>query len=116
MAVYTKRLVTGGLLDDRTQQDRLDSIQPIDPDRPDGPGYGYGLARIPPNLIGHDGQIPGYVTLAVYDPDIDLLVVVLTNLYETPAQKLPAVQLLKPVVDLFYGGSTSASPPPHASS
>ena len=78
--------------------------------------YGYGLARIPPNLIGHDGQIPGYVTLAVYDPDIDLLVVVLTNLYETPAQKLPAVQLLKPVVDLFYGGSTSASPPPHASS
>ena len=100
--MYTKRLVVGGLLDDEMQQLRLDSIQPIDPSQPDGAGYGLGLARIPPNLIGHDGQIPGYVTLAAYDPEIDLLVVILTNLYETPAQKLPAVQLFGPVVDLFY--------------
>ena len=42
------------------------------------------------------------MTLAAYDPKIDLLVVILTNLYETPDQKLPAVQLLAPVVDLFY--------------
>jgi D-alanyl-D-alanine carboxypeptidase len=102
MATYTERLVTGGLLDDTTQQRRLASIRAIDPTRPDGPGYGLGLARIPPNLIGHDGQIPGFVTLAAHDPDIDLTVVILTNLYETPAQKLPAVQLLAPIVDLFY--------------
>jgi D-alanyl-D-alanine carboxypeptidase len=102
MATYTKQLITGGLLDATTQQLRLDSIQPVDPTKPDGPGYGLGLARIPPNLIGHDGQIPGFVTLAAYDPDIDLLVVILTNLYETPEQKLPAVKLLTPIVDLFY--------------
>ena len=65
-------------------------------------GSPLGLARIPPNLIGHDGQIPGFVTLAAYDPDLDLLVVILTNLYETPDQKLPAVKLLSPIVELFY--------------
>jgi hypothetical protein len=56
-----------------------------------------------PNLISHDGQIPGYTTLAVYDPHIDLPVVILTNLYETPAQKLPVAPLLSPIVDRFYG-------------
>ena len=105
MAVYTKKLVTGGLLDDRTQQLRLNSIKPVDPTKPNGSGYGLGLARIAPNLIGHDGQIPGYTTLAVYDPHIDLLVVILTNLYETPLQKLPVAPLLSPIVDLFYGRS-----------
>ena len=110
MAVYTKALVTGGLLDDKTQQARLASIRPVDPSKPDGPGYGLGLARIPPNLIGHDGQIPGYTTLAAYDPKIDLLVVILTNLYETPVQKLPAVRLLSPITDLFYGKQASALP------
>lgn len=103
MAVYTRKLVAGGLLDEDMQQRRLDSLQPVNPARPDGTSYGLGLARIPPNLIGHDGQIPGYVTLAAHDPDIDLTVVILTNLYETPDRKLPAVQLLSPVVDLFYG-------------
>ena len=108
MAVYTKKLVTGGLLDDKTQQLRLNSINPVDPTKPNGSGYGLGLARIAPNLIGHDGQIPGYTTLAVYDPHIDLLVVILTNLYETPAQKLPVAPLLSPIVDLFYGRSGNA--------
>ncbi len=42
------------------------------------------------------------MTLAAYDPDIDLLVVILTNLYETPDQGLPAVRLLAPIVELFY--------------
>jgi D-alanyl-D-alanine carboxypeptidase len=56
-----------------------------------------------PNLIGHDGQIPGYTTLAVYDPHIDLLVVVLTDLYETPDQKVTVAPLLSPIVDRFYG-------------
>jgi D-alanyl-D-alanine carboxypeptidase len=103
MADYTKALVTGGLLDTPAQQRRLRSLRPTVADRPEGPAYGLGLARIPTNLIGHDGQIPGYVTLAVHDPKIDLTVVVLTNLYETPNQKLPAIELLSPIVEEFYG-------------
>ena len=103
MAAYTKKLVVGGLLDEATQQRRLDSIQPIDPTRPNGPGYGLGLARISPNLIGHDGQIPGFTTLAVHDPAIDLTVVILTNLYELPTGSLPIVPFLAPIVDVFYG-------------
>jgi D-alanyl-D-alanine carboxypeptidase len=103
MAAYTRALVVGGLLDDEMQQRRLDSIRPLDPTRPDGPGYGLGLARISPNLIGHDGQIAGFTAFAAHDPAIDLTVVVLTNLYETPARKLPAGQLLSPIVEQFYG-------------
>jgi D-alanyl-D-alanine carboxypeptidase len=105
MAAYTKTLVTGGLLDDGTQQLRLDSIQPVDPGNPDGIAYGMGLARIPPNLIGHTGKIAGFDSVAGYDPDAGLLVVILTNLNETPAAKDPAVQLLSPVLDQFYGES-----------
>ena len=48
MAMYTKQLVTGGLLDAKTQQLRLDSIQPVDPSKPDGPGYGLGPGADPP--------------------------------------------------------------------
>jgi len=103
MAVYTKRLVTGGLLDDRTQQDRLDSIQPIDPDRPDGPGYGYGLARIPPNLIGHDGQIPGYNSFVGYDPKRKATVVVLVNLNQSPDGTAPSDQLTKLILSEVFG-------------
>ena len=103
MAIYTKKLVGGGLLDEKTQQLRLNSIRPIDPTKPDGPGYGLGLARISPHLIGHDGQIAGYTSLAVYDPHIDLLVVILTNLYELPNRSLPIVPLLAPIVHAFYG-------------
>jgi D-alanyl-D-alanine carboxypeptidase len=105
MAAYTKTLVAGGLLDDRTQQLRLDSIQPVDPSNPGGIGYGMGLARIPRNLIGHTGKIAGFDSVAGYDPDVGLLVVILTNLNETPAAKDPAVQLLSPVLGLFYGQS-----------
>jgi D-alanyl-D-alanine carboxypeptidase len=64
-----------------------------------------GLARIPPNLIGHTGKIAGFDSVAGYDPDAGLLVVILTNLNETPAAKDPAVQLLSPVLDQFYGES-----------
>jgi D-alanyl-D-alanine carboxypeptidase len=101
MARYTKKLVVGGLLDAKTQRLRLDSIQPTDPSKPHGSGYGLGLARFAPNLIGHTGQIAGYVSFAAYDPKLDLLVIILTNLYETPAGKDPAVELLLPILAQF---------------
>ncbi|HKA04418.1 MAG TPA: serine hydrolase domain-containing protein [Acidimicrobiales bacterium] len=107
MATYTKALAAGGLLGDKTQQLRVDSIQPIDPSKPDGAGYGLGLARIPPHLFGHTGKIAGYDAVTGYDPNIDLLVVILTNLNDTPALKDPAVQLLSPVVFQFYGANKS---------
>src|SRR5262249_28109979 len=84
IATYTKALVAGGLLDAKTQQLRLDSIQPIDPSNSDGAGYGLGLAQIRPHLLGHTGKIAGYDAVTGYDPDIGLLVVILTNLNDTP--------------------------------
>jgi D-alanyl-D-alanine carboxypeptidase len=105
MGLYTRKLVGGGLLDEKTQQLRLDSIQPTDPSKPQGGGYGLGLSRFAPKLIGHNGQIPGYVSFAAYDPKLELLVIILTNLYETPAGRDPAVEILLPVRAQFYGES-----------
>jgi D-alanyl-D-alanine carboxypeptidase len=110
IGTYMKALATGRLLNNHTQQLRLDSIQPVDPNKPAGTGYGLGLARIPPHLIGHTGKIAGYDAVAGYDPGIDLLVVILTNLNDTPTHKDPAVQLLSPIVDEFYGHPEVAAP------
>ena len=76
LAVYVKALVGGGLLNPKTQKIRLDSIVPTNPDNPTAAGDGIGIARFGPWLIGHDGQIPGYSTVMVYDPKADNTVII----------------------------------------
>lgn len=99
MSTYVKALVGGGLLDDKWQKIRLDSIQPIDPRA----GYGLGIARFGPHLIGHDGQIPGFMTFMGYDPESELTIVIATNLATVPSGEGPALTLLKGILPVFYG-------------
>ncbi|SNS56907.1 serine hydrolase domain-containing protein [Rhodococcoides kyotonense] len=103
MVTYTKALVGGGLLDEGMQKTRLDSIQPIEPQNPDAAGYGLGIARFGPALIGHDGQIPGFTTVAVNDPATDLTIVIATNLATVPTGEGSALVLLKAMIPTFYG-------------
>jgi D-alanyl-D-alanine carboxypeptidase len=115
LAVYVKALVGGGLLNEQTQKLRLDSIQPTDPAQPAAAGYGLGIARFGP-LIGHDGQIPGFMTFMGYDPKTDLTVVIGTNLATVPSGEGSALTLLKTVLPVFYpgmpipGGDPAAAP------
>ncbi|MEM9066059.1 MAG: serine hydrolase domain-containing protein [Planctomycetota bacterium] len=60
-----------------------DSGYPVD--------YSYGLGLINyMGTIGHNGHVPGYQVSATHDPERDLTVVVLTNLYSSPNYEDPA--------------------------
>ncbi|WP_433200946.1 serine hydrolase domain-containing protein [Nocardia sp. CA-107356] len=111
LATYVKALVGGGLLDDKMQKTRLDSIQPIDPADPEHAGYGLGIARFGPHVIGHDGQIPGFMTFMGYDPASDLTIVICTNLATVPSGEGSALVLLKAVLPLFYSADALGRDP-----
>jgi len=79
---------------------------PTNPDNPSAAGYGIGIARFGPYLIGHDGQIPGYSTVMVHDPKADNTVIILTNLAAVPASgEGSALQILKVVIPALYGSA-----------
>ncbi|HEX2053535.1 MAG TPA: serine hydrolase domain-containing protein, partial [Actinomycetota bacterium] len=64
---YVVALVNGRLLDEPAQQARMASLQPRDPEDPDGPAYGYALARFG-TFYGHTGELPGYNSFMGHDP------------------------------------------------
>jgi D-alanyl-D-alanine carboxypeptidase len=117
LTTYVKALVTGdGLLNAATQKVRLDSIRPADPAHPDAAGYGIGIASFGP-LIGHDGQLPGFMTFAGQDPKTGLTIVIATNLATVPSGEGSALTLLKAILPTFYPGfqppgNPAAVPPP----
>ncbi len=109
LVVWTKALVDGALLDPETQAHRLASIQPIDPDQPDGPAYGSGMIRAG-SYYGHAGQISGYESQVVRDPDTDTTIVVLASLSASPAGRGPASELSRAVrAHLTETASTAAT-------
>ena len=99
LTTYVQALVDGGLLDERMQQTRLDSIQPVGAATA---GYGLGMAQFGP-LLGHDGQLPGFMTFMGHDPETDLTIVVLSNLSAVPSGEGSALTLVKGILPIFYG-------------
>ena len=63
--------------------------------------YGLGIAKIGP-LIGHDGQIPGFMTFMGHDPETGLTIVIGTNLATVPSGEGSALQILKGILPIFY--------------
>jgi D-alanyl-D-alanine carboxypeptidase len=106
LATYVKALVGGGLLDEPTQRIRLRSIQPTDPSTPGAAGYGLGLARFGPSVMGHDGQLPGFMTFMGYDPQLENTIIVATNLAATPEGEGSALVLAKGIIATLYGASS----------
>ncbi|MBN9108298.1 MAG: beta-lactamase family protein [Pseudonocardia sp.] len=98
---YVGALVGGGLLDPATQKLRLDSIQPTDPAEAGGGGYGIGIAKFGP-IVGHDGQIPGFMTFTGQDPTTGLRITIATNLATVPSGEGSALTLLKAILPVFY--------------
>ena len=104
LARYVKSLVGGGLLNKRSQQQRLDSVRPNDPGNPMSPGYGYAIADLG-HLVGHTGELPGFQSVMGYDPQTKLTVIVWTTLAAAPDGRAPATQLTKAIL-------SELSPPP----
>ena len=112
LASYVEALVGGGLLDKKTQKIRLDSIRPADPASPGAAGYGLGIARFGPSIMGHDGQLPGFMTFMGYDPQAENTIVVATNLATVPEGEGSALVLAKAIIATLYGASSVAESSP----
>lgn len=98
LATYVEALVGGGLLSDDLQQQRLDSVRSIDPDKPQGAGYGLAMARFG-TFLGHDGSLPGYRSFMGHDPATGTTVIVATTLQAGPAGEQTANELAMTIID-----------------
>jgi D-alanyl-D-alanine carboxypeptidase len=119
LATYVTAMVGGGLLDAEMQRLRIDSIRstdPEDPDNPDSAGYGLGIARFGPYVLGHDGQLPGFMTFMGYDPQAGNTIVVATNLATVPDGEGSALVLAKAIIATLYGASSVPRSSPAAPS
>jgi D-alanyl-D-alanine carboxypeptidase len=96
---YVPALATGdGLLDEATQRERMDSLQPRDPDEPDGPAYGYALARFG-SFYGHSGELPGYNSFMGHDPVRGDTVVTWASLSAAPDGRAPAIEMARAIIE-----------------
>ena len=109
LAAFVEALVDGGLLTPEMQQTRLQSIQPVDPANT-AFGYGMGLMRFD-TYYGHNGQIPGYNSFMVRDPDTGTSIIVLTSLTSAPDGRAPADQLALAVIAELASAAGTASAP-----
>jgi D-alanyl-D-alanine carboxypeptidase len=110
LAAFVQALVDGGLLTPEMQQTRLQSIQPTDPANPTGLGYGLGLMRIS-TYYGHNGQIPGFNSFMLRDPDTETSIIVLTSLTSAPDGRAPADELALAVITELASAAGTASVP-----
>ena len=91
MRKWGQALGKGSLLTEETQQERIDSLEPIvfspcaddDPERekrdcPEYDKYGVGIGELN-GWIGHTGEAIGYTLLVMYDPDSESIVAIIMN-------------------------------------
>jgi D-alanyl-D-alanine carboxypeptidase len=106
LAIYVKAMVGGGLLDKQMQKVRLNSVRPIVPGQKSGVGYGLGIAQFAPNILGHDGQLPGFSSFMAYDIKTGDTVIISANLSASPVTgENAAVELGKVVLGTLYGNA-----------
>jgi D-alanyl-D-alanine carboxypeptidase len=94
---YVRALVDGTLLSPQLQKTRLDSARSTNLADPQAPGYGLALGKFGP-YYGHTGELPGYNTVAFYDPTTKDSIVVWASLAPAPDGRAPAVEMAKLVV------------------
>ena len=115
LATWMKALVSGKVFNADFHQQWLTSLQPEDPQAPDGQKYGYGISyqRFGPNaaMYYHGGELPGFNSFMGYDPDNDVTLVIWTNLTLSPDGKTTAQAMLPTVLDEIYAGLSLAPPP-----
>lgn len=101
LARFVKALGDGELLSKKTQRQRLASVRPVDPSKPDGTAYGEAIVKYG-ELYGHAGEIPGYMTFMAFDPKRDITVIAWANPIAAPDGRLTASGLSQIVVDKLY--------------
>jgi D-alanyl-D-alanine carboxypeptidase len=116
LAIWTRALVGGKVLDSKCQRRWLDSLKPEDPAKPDGQKYGYGIAQLswgPNTIYFHGGETPGYNSKISYDPANDMTLIIWTNLTISLDGQQTANTLWVKMLDGIYKVSPlSLSPSP----
>lgn len=93
---YIPAFVYGDLLSEKTQEERNATFV-----RRTVADYGFGLFRMYGHWYGHNGEIPGYQSFAVYSPLLEVTVIVLCNLHSEPAGVGPADLIGKEILAAF---------------
>lgn len=97
--IWAKALATGTLLSPAMQKQRLTWI--ATGPGPNVPRYGLAIADFN-GFLGHAGQIPGFHTFMAYQPEKQATIVVLTNLYASPAGAEPSNELAKIIIAQLF--------------
>jgi D-alanyl-D-alanine carboxypeptidase len=74
LAVWTYQLGTGGLVSDELFAEQT-AFRPIG----SGLGYGVGMGNFGGSWVGHNGGMPGYTSYAVYNPELNVVLVLNVN-------------------------------------
>jgi D-alanyl-D-alanine carboxypeptidase len=118
LATWIRALISGRVLNAEYQRRWLDSVQPEDPNKPDGQRYGYGIAQMhwgPNTMYFHGGETPGFNSFIGYDSTNQVTLVVWTNLTASLDESLTANTLMLKMLDQIYRVSPlPTSPAPAA--
>jgi len=93
------------MLNPQYQRRWLDSPKPVDPAKPDGQQYGYGIAKLhwgPNTMYFHGGETAGYNSFIGYDPGNQVTLVIWTNLTVSLDEKPTANTLMLQALDQIY--------------
>lgn len=115
LATWIRALVTGRVLDAAYQQQWLDSLRPVDPAKPEGQRYGYGITELhwASNAVYfHGGETAGYNSFMGYDPSNGVTLVIWTNLTVSLDDIPTANALMLKVLDQIYTVSPLSTPSP----
>jgi D-alanyl-D-alanine carboxypeptidase len=105
LAIWIRALVGGKLFDDDYQRQWLASLEPMDPGKPLGQNYGYGIIQFTlgsNSVYYHEGEMPGYQSFMGYDPVNDVTLVIWTNLTLSLDGKPTANSLMLRMLDRIY--------------
>lgn len=107
LVTWVEAMVKGDLLDDETQELRMESVLPTDPSKPNAAKYGYGIAQMGP-MFGHTGELPGYNSFMGHDPVNDVTIVVWGNLAPTADGSAPAARTVEALIPFIYASMAPA--------
>jgi len=108
VAVWIEALVDGRVLDRAYQRRWRESLRPVDPTKPGGQRYGYGISSFqwgPNRMLFHGGETVGFNSFIGHDPTNDVTLVVWSNLTVSLDDAPTANALMLNVLDQIYAVS-----------
>ena len=104
LSIWIESLVNGQLFNKEYQSKWLNNMTPVNPKNPDNL-YGYGIFDLSYNgnrLYSHSGQIHGYNSIMIYDPNNKITIVGWANLALSASGIMVASDIGNEIVKKIY--------------